>query len=109
LQCSGKGVKSAADTEQRIFPHLGRNNGERAATDISEMLQKCANIQDTHLHPDVSSKDLRSGPVAILYRELNGGVEITAVRGGWMIDDFLEKRTGALIFYLEVLELQVVV
>jgi hypothetical protein len=28
-------------------------------------------------------------------------VEIIAPRGGWMIDDLLEKRTEALIFYPE--------
>jgi hypothetical protein len=105
---SGLGIKPPSDSQQRIFPHLGRNNAERSATDISEMLQKCATIEDTGLLPDVTSKDLRSGPVAILYRELDGGVEITCARGGWMIDDVLEKKTGALIFYLEVLELRLV-
>jgi hypothetical protein len=60
------------------------------------------------LHSDPSSKDLRSGPVAMMYIHRDGGVEVCAARGGWMVDDVLEKKTGALVFYLTVQEVAVI-
>lgn len=96
---SGNGIVGPSDSQQRIFPHLSRNNAAIAAKDISVILKKCYGKVDG-LHAGPTSKDLRSGPVVHLFMHPQGGVEICAARGGWMIDDLVKEKTGALIFYL---------
>ena len=84
---SGKGIVGQDDIPQRMFPHLSRNNAANAANDISLLLKKLyGKVEGLHAGP--TSKDLRSGPVVHLFMHPQGGVEICAARGGWMIDFF---------------------
>ena len=43
----------------------------------------------------------------LLYLHPSGGHEVASARGGWMLDELLEKKTGALCCYLTCLEINV--
>ena len=105
---SGKGIVHDADARQSIFPDLGRDGGKHAADDITKMLRKFVGVSNLGIHDDPSSKDLRYGPVTMMMLHPQGGAEIATSRGGWKMEDVFEKKIGALVFYLTVLEQQVI-
>ena len=104
---SGLGTRTEDSVEQRMFPKLSRNGATHAAEDITSILEELAEYIPFLDADVVSSKDLRYGPVAEMYLHPSGGHEICSARGGWMLDDLLEKKTGALVSYLTCLEINV--
>ena len=103
---SGRGIAGPDDKAQFIFPKLANNEAANAADYISQLLKRYHGVIADVLE-DISSKDLRYGPVAIIYLHLFGGLEICSSRGGWMPDDVLDKKAGALVHYLTMIEVQV--